>query len=65
MHEFEPCTHADIADAIRCAAPEVFSTMLSMDLTGGETTIGPMVPGSHSGIIAPVSYTHLDVYKRQ
>jgi chemotaxis protein CheX len=31
--------------------------MLSMDLTGGETTIGPMVPGSHSGIIALLGLT--------
>jgi chemotaxis protein CheX len=55
--ELAPCAHTEIAEAIRQATMEVFSTMLSIDIAAGEVTVGKTVPGRQSGVIALLGLT--------
>jgi chemotaxis protein CheX len=49
---------ADIGSLIRQAAPEVFTTMLAMDVAAGETVVSRRIQGNHpGGVIALLGLT--------
>ena len=48
----DPVTESDIAEMIRSATIEVFSTMLGMDAEAGETHSGQTAGGPQAGVVA-------------
>ena len=49
-------TEAEIGDAIRAAAADVFSTMLGLDLTSGEAEIGEAAARNRAGVVALLGF---------
>lgn len=48
----EPLTQLEITEAIQSATADVFSTMLGIEITPGETASGPMAGCPQSGVVA-------------